>query len=130
MKPDVLQQISEIEEKRRKEAEAMAAKGGQSTIVVQNGDGPPQHLTMEQVVEVLQKQQTQIHEMSACIRGKDMEIQILQDALSELQESNDKTAEDPANVELIVSEKPEDATPEQRGLHSDEDIIGQINREN
>ena len=54
MKPDVLKQIIGIEERRRKEAEAMATTKGK---LIQQGDGPPQMLTTQQIVSILQQQQ-------------------------------------------------------------------------
>jgi hypothetical protein len=58
MKPDVLKQMLQMEEKRRKAAEDQA-KNCQQITIQQNG-GPPTVLTTPQVVELIKQQQTQI----------------------------------------------------------------------
>lgn len=58
MKPDVLKQMLQMEEKRRKTAEDQA-KNCQQITIQQNG-GPPTVLTTPQVVELITQQQTQI----------------------------------------------------------------------
>jgi hypothetical protein len=63
------------------EAQAQAAKNG-PTITFTPSNGPPQQLTMEQVFNILQQQQTQINHLTAMIKGKDEEISILTDILN------------------------------------------------
>ena len=92
MKPDVLKQIIEIEEQRRKHAEHQAhelSKQQQQTVCIQQGNGAQQTLTIPQVVDILQKQQTHINELITQLQGKDAEIQMLQTALSELEKKCD-----------------------------------------
>ena len=94
MKPDVLKQIIAIEEKRRKEAEAMASRlASQGQVLIQQGDGPPQMLTTQQIVSILhqqqqfiQKAQQDMHKMNAVIAQKDYFIQLMQEKIKTLQE--------------------------------------------
>jgi len=65
MKPDVLKQMLQMEEKRRKTAEDQA-KNCQQITIQQNG-GPPTVLTTPQVVELIKQQQTQIQGQAARI---------------------------------------------------------------
>lgn len=94
MKPDVLKQIIEIEERRRKEAEAMASRlASQGQVLIQQGDGPPQMLTTQQIVQILQQQQQfiqgaqkQMQGMHNALQQKDYLIQLMQDKIRNLQE--------------------------------------------
>jgi len=90
MKPDVLLQMVAIEKQRRKEIEKMQSQQGQNgpTITLAQGNGPPQVLTMEQVVNILQQQQGQIIHLTNLLQGKDTEIKILTEALSKTQLQN------------------------------------------
>jgi glycosyltransferase involved in cell wall biosynthesis len=66
MKPDVLQQIIEIEERRRKEAENMAQKLSQqqnNSIMLQQPNGQQLSLSPEQTVKILQDQQNKINQL-------------------------------------------------------------------
>jgi len=85
MKPDVIKQMVEMEKSRKIEMEKMQKLQQQQappTITLKQGDGPPQQLTMDQVVSVLQQQQAQIIHLTNLLQGKDMEIKILQDTIS------------------------------------------------
>ena len=89
MKPDVLLQMVDIEKKRKKdmeEAQANAAKNG-PTISITQGNGPPQQLTLEQVMGILQQQQQQINHLTNLLKGKDEEIKLL---TIELNHKNDE----------------------------------------
>lgn len=89
MKPEVLKQMVSIEKSRRlaqekhlqQQQQHMAASGGAGTITFKNGDGPPQTLTMPQVVNILQQQQQQLVEMAQLLMGKEAEIRLLQQQL-------------------------------------------------
>ena len=64
MKPDVLQQIIEIEERRRKEAERMASEmHSKNNIMMQQANGENVPLSGEQTVKILRDQQTKISEL-------------------------------------------------------------------
>jgi len=86
MKPDVIKQMVELEKQRKIEMDKANALHQQNnpmpTITLKQGDGPPQQLTMDQVVGVLQQQQAQIIHLTNLLMGKDQEIKILQEALS------------------------------------------------
>ena len=114
MKPDVLKQIIEIEEERRKEAEEMARN--QQKIIIKDGINS-RELTTEEVVQTLQQQQEQIKHLIDLLKGKDMEINILQDALK------NKT-NDTQNMSLIVKEKENSFTD------GEINIFEEINMEN
>ena len=75
-KPDVLKQIKEIEEERRKMALQQQANGGGKIILNQNGQQI--ELNNQQIVQLLQKQQEQIQELVRAIQEKDVIINKLQ----------------------------------------------------
>ena len=140
MKPDVLAQIIEIEEKRRKQAENHASEMSRqqnATVCIQQGDGPQQTLTIQQVVEILQKQQTQIAQLVTQLEGKDAEIQMLQTALSDLEKRHDAVQcggdkDGHQNIQLTVVERAKEVEPPTEtapGTHKDE-ILVQINQLN
>ena len=85
MKPDVIKQMVELEKQRKIEMDKANALHQQNnpmpTITLKQGDGPPQQLTMDQVVNVLQQQQAQIIHLTNLLMGKDQEIKLLQEAL-------------------------------------------------
>jgi hypothetical protein len=84
MKPDVLLQMVEIEKKRKKDMDLAIAQQKQQplpTVSIKQGDGPPQQLTIEQIVGILQQQQAQIIHLTNLLQGKDTEIKILTEAL-------------------------------------------------
>ncbi len=122
MKPDVLKQIIEIEERRRKEAEAMASKmASQGNILIQQGEGPPQLLNTQQTISILkqqqefiQKAQQQMKQMEATIQQKDYFIQLMQEKIKNLQMKEEKydkllsfheNVEEKAGVSLKINEK-------------------------
>ena len=79
MKPDVLEQIIKIEETRRKHAENMAqqyANQSQSITISQNG-GPPKKLTFEETLNFMRQQQQHIRNLTEQLKGKDIEINIV-----------------------------------------------------
>ena len=78
MKPDVLMQMVKIEKERKKEMEKAQHM---PTVTIKQGDGPPQQLSIEQIVSILQQQQAQIIHLTNLLQGKDTEIKILTDAL-------------------------------------------------
>ena len=83
MKPDVLMQMVAIEKSRKKEmARALLEQQQQPTITLKQGDEPPKQLNMDQVVSILQQQQAQIIHLTNLLQGKDAEIKLLTDALT------------------------------------------------
>jgi hypothetical protein len=85
MKPDVLSQMVLIEKQRKKDIEK-AQQTQQQTINLKQGDGPPQQLTIEQIVSILQQQQAQIIHLTNLLQGKDIEIKMLAEALARQKE--------------------------------------------
>ena len=147
MKPDVLEQIIKIEEPRRKQAEHHASelsKQQTQTVCIQQGNGPQQTLTIQQVVEILQKQQIHINELITQLQGKDAEIQMLQTALSDLEKKFDiQEGSDYEIVQNIQLDVVEHIKEENVGEVADtdnisktdetkksDDILVQINQEN
>lgn len=80
MKPDVLTQIIEIEERRRKDAETrfqeLAAKM-QGRIVVQNSDGTTKELLNDDVIKLLRQQQENIKTLIGEVNKRDDMIRML-----------------------------------------------------
>lgn len=66
MKPDVLEQIIEIEENRRKHAENMAKQNGGQILLHQDGK-PPLALNNEQVVNIMQQHQQQLQQLKQAL---------------------------------------------------------------
>ena len=87
MKPDVLQQIAEIEEKRKKELENMTAQmklENNSNICIKDMNGESKQLNHNEVVSILQIQQEQLKGLSIEIKMKDETIEQYKNQLSEL----------------------------------------------
>ena len=87
MKPDVIKQMLEIEKNRKIEIEKMQQQQQQQQanmpmITLQQNNGPPQQLTIQQVLSILQQQQTHITQLTKMIEGKDIEIKMLTDTLA------------------------------------------------
>ena len=76
MKPDVLKQIAEIEQERKQQANMMNNQAPTS-IMLQQANGTSTTLSMEQVVDLLRQQQSQLQQMTQLLQGKDTEIQML-----------------------------------------------------
>lgn len=82
MKPDVLMQMVKIEKERKKDmAQQQQQQQQQLMITIKQGDGPPQQLTIDQIMGILQQQQAQIIHLTNLLQGKDTEIKILTEAL-------------------------------------------------
>ena len=83
MKPDVIKQMVEIEKGRKVEMDKMRQQQqNMPTISFNDGNGNSQVLTMEQVVGILQQQQAQLIHLSTLLQGKDQEIKVLTELLS------------------------------------------------
>ena len=68
MKPDVLKQIIEIEEKRRNEAEQMAHRALNGSVMIQQGEEQPRLLSSNEIVNLLQKQHNIITDLTKRLR--------------------------------------------------------------
>jgi hypothetical protein len=73
-KPDVLKQIKEIEEERRKMAEQQGKQNGK---IILNQNGNHIELNNEQIVQIMQKQQEQLQHLSKLLTEKDNLIENL-----------------------------------------------------
>ena len=75
MKPDVLKQMIQIEETRRKHLEDIAMKQQkQGQIVITNSEGKQQPLNNEQVVNIIREQQSKIKELSDRLQSAGAQI--------------------------------------------------------
>jgi glycosyltransferase involved in cell wall biosynthesis len=83
-KPDVLKQIKEIEEERRKmamEHQQRQQQQGEGKIIL-NQNGQNIELNNQQIVQIMQKQQEQLQEFSKLLREKDEKIKQLENEIS------------------------------------------------
>jgi glycosyltransferase involved in cell wall biosynthesis len=106
-KPDVLKQIKEIEEERRKmamEHQQKQREQGEGKIVL-NQNGQNIELNNQQIVQIMQKQQEQLQQFSKLLREKDEEIKQLQDEISKssLKEITKVEVKDDNNLSNINS---------------------------
>ena len=78
-KPDVLKQIKEIEEERRKMAEQQGKQNGK---IILNQNGNHIELNNEQIVQIMQKQQEQLQHLSKLLTEKDKLIENLSNQIN------------------------------------------------
>lgn len=93
MKPDVLEQMIKIEEKRRIEAERLAVecqKNSASKIVINTGDGQSKELENEEVVQLLTSQQQQIKSLFERVTQLETEVSEKDSSLDNLRSLNTK----------------------------------------
>ena len=101
MKPDVLQQMVEIEEKRRKMAEQIAQEqGAQGQIVIQNDDGTQKKLSNDEIVSIMKGQQDNIKNLINILNEKDKTIKQLK-TLNESLINKLKKNENEENIKLV-----------------------------
>lgn len=81
MKPDVLKQMKEIEERREKMIKELQEQENRKPVVVQEPGKPPRQLTTPQVVEIIKNQQNvintlqkQAHDMQSQLNSMQSEI--------------------------------------------------------
>jgi len=77
-KPEVLKQIQELQ--RVREVELAKMRENQK-ITIKIGEEPPRALSIQEVVQLLQQQHTHIIQLTNLLKGKDMEIELLNEAL-------------------------------------------------
>lgn len=82
-KPDVLKQIKEIEEQRKQMAQQNQQGNGQ---IILNQDGKQIALNNQQIVQIMQKQQQQLQELTKLLVEKDKMIIMKDHELMELKE--------------------------------------------
>jgi len=89
MKPDVLTQIAEIEEKRKKQAEEMLKNNNKSDngqIMMADANGKQQPLSNVQVVDIIKKQQQQLQQQQQQLQQQQQQLQQQQQKLQQLQQ--------------------------------------------
>jgi hypothetical protein len=83
-KPEVLKQIEELKRTRESELERMKNNEGMQRVTIKIGDDPPKTLSIKEIVQILQQQHEHINHLTSLLQGKDMEIEMLNDALLHL----------------------------------------------
>ena len=76
-KPDVLKQMKEIEDERRKANEEHKQKQGEEGKIILNQNGQNIELNNHQIVQIMQKQQEQLQTLTKTLEAKDQEIATL-----------------------------------------------------
>lgn len=103
MKPDVLKQIKEIDNERKRRAEEQVkANSGQISI---NKDGENIPLNNEQIVNILQQQQNKLHEFSELVKQKDIEIENLKKRLEGIKSQEETYSENLKRVLTMLIER-------------------------
>jgi glycosyltransferase involved in cell wall biosynthesis len=119
MKPDVLKQIVEIEQKRQQEIEKYKEANSKSSIMIQEPGKPPSILSNDEVVELLSKQGQEINRLVGIIEMKDKFIELMKKKLFEKDElidmlkkeiinDYDKVKEE--NISIGITDKDEKTT--------------------
>ena len=90
-KPDVLKQIKEIEEERKKMAQENANNQGK---IILNQNGENIELNNQQIVEIMKKQQEQLQQLSKLLHSKDAKIESLQNEISKINSNNSNNSND------------------------------------
>lgn len=92
MKPDVLKQIKEIEEKRKQEQQKVVNE--KSNIIVKQADGSEILLSNQQVVDIIKKQQQNMQQQTHIIQQLQQQLQqqtqIIQELQNKISEENKK----------------------------------------
>jgi len=88
-KPDVLKQIKEIEEERKKMAMQQSNGQAQGQIIL-NQNGKQVALNNEQIVQIMQKQQEQLQNFVKILQEKDVIINKLESDLTNYKNMNEK----------------------------------------
>jgi glycosyltransferase involved in cell wall biosynthesis len=99
-KPDVLKQIKEIEEERKK---MMQQQSNQNGKIILNQNGQHIELNNEQIVQIMQKQQEQLQNLSNSLMEKDRIIENLNNKLNS-NNSNNSFIEIPNNSNKELKE--------------------------
>ena len=78
MKPDVLTQIAEIDEKRKKQAEEMSknnSTNGNGQIMMTDSNGKQQPLSNIQIVDIVKKQRGQLQQQQQQLQQQQQQLQ-------------------------------------------------------
>jgi len=112
MKPDVLQQIKEIEAERAKEKEQAIAKLQYTNITLQLNGQPPKKLTTNEVIKLIHDQQNEINNLknrgivSENDKGekKTLSLEETVSIISQLKEINSNCSQENTSSKLYISE--------------------------
>jgi glycosyltransferase involved in cell wall biosynthesis len=99
MKPDVLTQIIAIEERRRKEAEAMADRM-RGQIAIRGPDGSSRPLDIQQTAQLLQAQQVDLQRLRQREIALRVENDILRRIIYEIRERNGELDDEPSGGKI------------------------------
>ena len=99
MKPDVLTQIIAIEERRRKEAEAMADRM-RGQIAIRGPDGSSRPLDIQQTAQLLQAQQVDLQRIRQREIALRVENDILRRIIYEIRERNGELDDEPSGGKI------------------------------
>ena len=100
MKPDVLTQIIAIEERRRKEAEAMADRM-RGQIAIRGPDGSSRPLDIQQTAQLLQAQQVDLQRIRQREIALRVENDILRRIIYEIRERNGELDDEPLGGKIM-----------------------------
>jgi glycosyltransferase involved in cell wall biosynthesis len=106
MKPDVILQTLEIEERRRKEAEKNMKLMAENmpTITITNSDGTTTKLNIDQIVELLKHFQTSVLNLTKELEGKNIEIEILKNMIKSDSSPTSQTIANGNTDNIIITE--------------------------
>jgi glycosyltransferase involved in cell wall biosynthesis len=131
MKPDVLKQMAEIEERRKKELEKYNQNQNQPFITVQQQGKPPIRLNADQVIDLLRKQTDELAKLQKQIEGNSTFIQLLKTRLNEkdaiiaqLKSENNREKQE-ENIKMSITEKEDDYVT----IDNDDQLLKEINGE-
>ena len=79
-KPEMLKQIEELKRVRKAEWNRLK-KEGEGKVTIRIGDAPPKTLPIQEVVNILQQQHEYINQLTEMLKGKDLEIELLNNLL-------------------------------------------------
>ena len=135
MKPDVLQQMVEIEETRRKHMENIASKHQQEgQIMVTNNTGESKALNNQQVVSIIREQQGKLKEYEAKLNDanrqfQEMNIKIQQQhgIIQHLQTQNKEYVDQIMELKLELKSKNKQANSSDSNIVNSENLELKIN---
>jgi glycosyltransferase involved in cell wall biosynthesis len=82
-KPEVLKQIEELKRVREMQIKEMQMKESmENGITLKIGDEPPRTISKQEIVQILQHQHEYISQLTNLLKGKDLEIELLSEALA------------------------------------------------
>lgn len=79
-KPEMLKQIEELKRVRDAEWQRLK-KEGEGKVTIRIGNAPPKVLSIQEVVNILQQQHEHINQLTDMLKGKDIEIELLNNLL-------------------------------------------------